>query len=509
MRTAAIIIPFLLAATVAGCKRCADVSESTDPVALFERSCSGCHKRAELAGSDAAKIRAALDRVGSMSALRDQLKPAQIAALGAWLSGKPPAKGAGSAKTAGAVGADQPPYRYQLTNTCVPCHKRQVQQWRTSMHARAHFETIYDAYFVKASLETNQKIETFCARCHTPLGVHQKEIPFKHAPRRLGETDVSPVAAEGVQCDFCHTLDEHDRLENGGYRMTPTRVMLGPLKGSRSPMHGTAFAARFRQAELCGPCHQVSHPQNGIVLESTYQEWKRSAWAREGVVCQDCHMTAGLTRRVVRQGKAGHGGPTRPHISDHHFVGPNIVFYGDGEADREARARSLELLRRAAKLTIEAPLRKADTLTLPIRVSNVGAGHGLPTGVTELREMWLEVRVTDAAGATLHHSGALNAQGDHKPGAALFRTEVFDADGALTTRFWRTARKGRDHRVPARGSVVERVVLPLKAGAYKPPLQVRVKLRYRSVPPWGLQEVGLRGKVKVPVVTMAEASRSI
>jgi len=483
----------LVAVTTAGCK---GRQTTDDTAALWQETCARCHTRKELAGRTADEIQTALKEIPPMRALRVRLKPVQIQALARLLAGKETAS------------AGLPPYRYQLSDMCRPCHPNQVAQWSGSMHARAHEEVVYERYFIKASQETGQKIETFCARCHTPLGVRFGEIPFHSAPRGPGGTRVSKVATEGVQCDFCHTISGYDALKNGGYRLTAVRVMRGPLRGARSPFHGTEFSPLHRQAELCGTCHDVSHPDCGVELETTYSEWRASPYARQGVVCQDCHMTRGLTHRLAQPGRAGHGGPPREHISDHGFIGPNILFAtNDSEPVRRLKRLSLQLMQQAARLYIETPRRETVGLVLPIRVSNVGAGHGLPTGVTELRQMWLEVTVTDGGGRTVLRSGGLDAKGDLLPGTILYHTDVFDREGKVTTRFWNTVRKGRDHRIPPLQSVVEQVVVP---GAPRGPLKVEVLLRYRSVSPAGLAEVNApRDLVPIPVITMTRATATL
>lgn len=406
-----------------------------------------------------------------------------------------------------AVSCRKTGYEYQASDMCKPCHGRQVAQWRQSMHARAHVDSVYNRYFIKASAESKQKLETFCAGCHTPLGVRAKEIPFK----KSGDTRVSAIAGEGVQCNFCHSITGYHRLENGGYQLPKVvkRVMRGPLKDAFSPMHGTEYLQLYRKAEYCGVCHNVSHPKNGIALESTFSEWRDSPYAKEGIVCQDCHMTAGLTRRIARRDRAGHGGPMRPHVSDHYFVGPNLLHVDDKTPQgRELRRRSLELMRRAARLTIGEPEHPTETpgqVVVPIKVSNVGAGHGLPTGVTEVRQMWLEI-VVASKGKTLWRGGGLTKTGDLRAGTIVYHTEVFDAAGRKTTRFWATVRKGRDHRIPARGSITERVAVPVKDAQG----EIKVKLRYRSVSPRGLAEVDApRDLVRIPVITMAQASRNL
>jgi hypothetical protein len=49
----------------------------------------------------------------------------------------------------------------------------------------------------------------------------------------------------------------------------------------------------FLASEFCRSCHQFERGGlrlNGKLVQNTYEEWKASRFAREGVQCQDCHM---------------------------------------------------------------------------------------------------------------------------------------------------------------------------------------------------------------------------
>ncbi len=457
-------------------------------------------------GRSAAEIRAALDEVGSMRRVRERISDAEIVALARHLGGEPKA----AATPPSAPAADAAAYRYLGADKCVKCHRRQVRQWRHSLHALAHSEPVYDAYFIKASRDSGQALETFCARCHTPIGVHQGTIPFRKAPERPGDTAVSAVAAEGLGCDFCHTISGAEKLVNGGFVLQPGETKLGPYADSSSTFHQTKGSKLYRDSAYCGTCHNVTHPQNGIVLESTYTEWKQSPYAAEGVSCQDCHMTAGLTERVARKGQAASDGPEREHVSDHMFVGPNVLFASSKKAAAELRKLSLELLRRAGEVEIGTIDRHNGALRLSIRVTNSGAGHGLPTGVTEIRQMWLEVKIVDARGKAVMHSGALDRQGNLDAQAIKYTTDVKDSSGRITSQFWNAVEKVRDHRIAARETVTEYLTLPPQAQSAEGELEVTVALRYRSVTPAGLREVGAPADlVAIPVLTIAEAKRSL
>jgi len=397
-------------------------------------------------------------------------------------------------------------YAYMGWQRCEKCHPDQAKHWRHSLHALAHFEPVYDVYFVKASLDSGQELETYCAACHTPIGIHQGEIPFAAAPRKGGDTKVSPVATEGLTCDFCHTITGFTKLENSGYATAPSMTKHGPLDVRKAAFHKSQQNPLFASSDLCGTCHNVNHPVNGIVLEATYTEWKNSPYAAEGVSCQDCHMTEGLTGAAVHPGKAATTGPDRPHVSRHYFVGPNVIFGGE-EGAAPLRDLSLELLERAGKIEIGPARGTDDGVELDILVTNTGAGHYLPTGITEIREMWIDLAVFDATGTRVFASGALDAAGGLAEGAVLYHTWVKDAAGAITTQFWNTVEKVRDHRVPPRETVTETYRLPVKAKAVAWPLKVEASLRYRSASPAGLAEVGAPADlVEIPVLTISSAT---
>ena len=219
---------------------------------------------------------------------------------------------------------------------------------------------------------------------------------------------------------------------------------------------------------------------------------------------------SGIGKALRHPGSAATMGLDRPHISRHYFVGPNVTFTGaQGKEGQKLRALGLALLREAARLEILPTVQEKGRRHIRVKVTNVGAGHGLPTGVTEVREMWLDVTVKDGRGKVLLRSGALDSDGNIRkdPGVVIYRTEVHDAQGKDTTLFWNTVKKASDRRIPPLASVVERYPLPESA---RGPLKVTVKLLYRSVPPWGLAEAGLSSKdVKVPVITMAEVEKKL
>jgi hypothetical protein len=135
------------------------------------------------------------------------------------------------------------------------------------------------------------------------------------------------------------------------------------------------------------------------------------------------------------------------------------------------------LLRSAARLSVSE-----DKDGIVVRVANVGAGHRLPTGASDFRQMWLDVTVTDVAGKVVLSSGKLDAGGNLDPDARVFVKVLGDKDAhAVGLEFWRFGRMNADTRIPADGHRDERFGLPPDA---RYPLEVDVRLMFRTFPQW-------------------------
>jgi hypothetical protein len=111
--------------------------------------------------------------------------------------------------------------------------------------------------------------------------------------------------------------------------------------------------------------------------------------------------------------------PTR--VASHWFTGVEIPFAADLpdalvddptlDADGVPvglRARRDLLLRAAFRMSLGEGRRSGRTLTVPVTLENVGAGHRVPAGFSQERETWVELRVTDARGAVVYEVGRLD-----------------------------------------------------------------------------------------------------
>lgn len=378
------------------------------------------------------------------------------------------------------------PSRFAPARVCAGCHPELFRDWDGSMHSRAHQDPLYLAISRQASLETGGLTDRFCAGCHSPVAVAGGEVP------PVGNPAMSRTGAESVGCDFCHTIDRSLGTGNLPAVLDPGRRKRGPRREASSPFHETTFLELSTQAEFCGLCHDVSHPVSGLPIEQTYTEWKNSPYnspdPRERVYCQDCHLrqrpgipATGMTRRPDRRNRAATMGPLRDHVYSHYFVGANRDMARHlGNTLQEELA--VERIQAAATLEVTDAGFRDGHLGWRVRVTNSGAGHYLPTGLTELREMWIETWVTDGSGATVFSAGRLDREGKITGATAVFHTVLADAAGKPTAKVWEAASILSDRRIPPKETDGESFTASL-SGKVRGPLTIRARLLYRSWSP--------------------------
>ncbi len=381
--------------------------------------------------------------------------------------------------TAGIAVAELPPYPADLflpSNSCG-CHGGLVAQWSRSMHAQALTDPLYLYKLEKANAETGGDVGPFCETCHGPIAAMAGELETR---------EFSPVSAESITCDLCHQMTgrQEGRIGNTSIVVRPDGVRRAQFDDSVSPFHETAYSEFHTKAEFCGTCHNVFHPANGLKLEGTYDEWLAGPYAAEGIQCQDCHMTPGPGVTKPNPGRAAAGGPERPHIYTMTFAGGNVAL---GDA-----ALAEERLKAAAKVELEAEeiVAGGETAAAVVRITNIGAGHYLPTGLTDFRRMWLEVTATGPDGV------------ETEVGRREFITVFEDAEGNSPADVWNAVAVKSDDRIPPRESVedVWDVTMP-ESG----PVTLKAALYYRSC----TEEVAEAAGVEVPTTTMASVTKVV
>ncbi len=401
-----------------------------------------------------------------------------------------------------------------LSEDCGMCHPRQLEELEGSMHSAAHHDPLYRAFAELARREAGEEVYAYCSGCHSPASVVSGLVPG------TPEEELPEVAKAGVTCSVCHLVSEltgHSgpwgEPGNASFVLDPGRTVRGPIAEiARTPAHGAEAAEFMGTSEFCASCHTIIHPLNGLRIEHTYEEWKNSIYAEKGIQCQDCHMrsvedavrVAETLTPIEETGTWAVKGPERP-IRRHTFVGGNanadVLAHGPRHA-AEAEAR----LKSAATLAVEAPADAApgEAVELVVVVTNVAAGHNLPTSLTELREMWVHLVVRDAAGEVVFESGALEEDGEIPEDAIRFGAHTVDANGELTVKPWEAVAFSWKRLVPPKGSTRDRLVCEIPPES-RGPWTIEAGLYYRSAPPWVIREVMGEEAFEQKTVEMATA----
>lgn len=398
---------------------------------------------------------------------------------------------------------------------CKSCHGDIFKQWSNSNHKHmAGSNPYYMVLETLAGEDVNGEFRTWCMGCHNPSALtngktksaHEMDGNFVRADTfegdaKLFEKDFEQKSnfrlEEGVSCVACHAIKKADAKGNASFSLAlkgrekyafedssvGTLSFFGEKFINANPqVHKQSYSSKlYKQSSYCASCHNESHPINGTKIVSTYDEWKNSPFGdkrdkKRYKTCIDCHMTnlnkSGFT---PLKGRSTDGGAIKKDVKVHHFAGSNHFLAS--LKSKEAAEQSLFLLKQAAKLSSWTKDGK-----LFVRVTNSGAGHHLPTGAADFRELWLMVKVKDASGKVVFASGELDKNDEIMAGSRIFQ-KVFgdEASKPVGLYFWRYKKLLSDTRIPAGKSRIEVFELPK---GLKQPLSREVSLMFRIYPQW-------------------------
>jgi nitrate/TMAO reductase-like tetraheme cytochrome c subunit len=239
---------------------------------------------------------------------------------------------------------------FTSSETCAECHEQIHSLWRHSMHGMSFSDPIFQVSYMRAYFEVGREASETCLRCHAPAAALTGDLEMQ-----------DPISREGITCDFCHSVAAVDldrRLKP--YVLRLDGVKRGPLGDAKSPVHAVAKSPLHRSAEFCAGCHEYSNSR-GLLVLSTYSEWKASSYAKEGKTCQNCHMPL-IPGSTVRAGL----GVERREINLHNISGGH-------SSERVKRAAAARVLR--------VDRESRDRGVVEVEVANVGSGHAIPTGL--------------------------------------------------------------------------------------------------------------------------------
>ncbi|MDR1648085.1 MAG: hypothetical protein LBR88_08650 [Zoogloeaceae bacterium] len=423
---------------------------------------------------------------------------------------------------------------------CGECHPKETLEWATSMHAISDTDIIYDSTVLEntdASVAGEQhgtEKGRWCEGCHNPMGVVTGAVTPANTVQAVENLE------EGTSCIVCHAVNHAEPLAGNGALETdingvfryghPALIAAAPSRHARD-MRAIRTQPLMGNAALCGACHTEIRPPavNGATplmsLQDTFDEWRHSPYARQGIQCQDCHMSQDPAQfvRILKEGRRPRKTVSHRFVGNNYLLsntnlphsllmtlrggspaGMNRLFQRKTFMDELGQTHNavVALLREAAEIEVERPHIDPATgeLRFTVAVTNAGAGHALPTGPLDQRYLWLEIVVKDKRGNVLLHQGAFdNVKGEEDQNAVRWIKEVTDVEGNPVRRHVLfDAQRLFYTRKPIPPRETDRVDyhLPLPASAGRP-AQVEVRLWYRIALQDILENIERQGLAKV------------
>lgn len=383
---------------------------------------------------------------------------------------------------------------FQSARQCTNCHLDLAGQWRNSMMSQAythHWDEI--EYFRLAVPHAERKpkvagVKDGCNGCHAPFSFLAGDTPPP-------EPGAGSMADEGVSCDLCHSIVGFagETPYNFNYLVKPGRTKWGGREGLKSPHHDTAKSSFLGTSEYCGTCHNEMSPYD-VWVKSTQLEYAAGPYPGMGIVCHDCHMPTSPGRVALM------GAEIQPDVRNH-------LFHGAHHLSKIAGAIEMVLW------TEQPDVEPGDALTVKLALFNAKAGHMVPSGSAEERQLWATLVAIDAEGGRTHlpvdrkgfegeeHSITSNALAyqdlgepldrpdfaglprDATPyeGDRIFSLPYFDEFGRRTIMQWNTASLGPDYRIAPRETKIETYTWTLPDELPDGPLRFEVELYYRKL----------------------------
>lgn len=395
---------------------------------------------------------------------------------------------------------------------CESCHSDLYSQWADSNHRLMGGSNPYYSVMEDVAAATEgEGFRAWCSSCHNPERVLAGK-PFRGHENLMFEKQGQSLrddlakgkhgSKEGTGCLFCHRIT---KLEDAGGNTAMTvnlkdrqqyvfensaNAILNWLGNSqinaKPEEHKKSYSQDFyKDEQYCKSCHNEFSPGLGAMIVDTWGEWEASSFnnpeqPEKHKGCIACHMHGDVNKIGENiPGISTDDGPIKDNVITHQFSGANHFLLG--LRNKPLEKMSIDLLKTSAKLTQEF-----DGEKLTVRVTNVGAGHALPTGVADFRQFWLQVNVTDADGQLVYQSGALDAAGNLDKDARVFMKVFGDKHGKpVGLIFWRYEKMLSDTRIPADGYRDEVFTLPQSViNNVKKPLTISTSLMYRVYPQW-------------------------
>ncbi|MDP6763618.1 MAG: multiheme c-type cytochrome [Planctomycetota bacterium] len=353
------------------------------------------------------------------------------------------------------------------------CHEEIYREWLPSAHRYASMDAGFQKIQSVMAQQNGPVTTRYCGGCHDPISLFS-------GTKNIGVDDLTGLAGynEGISCVACHAVEATDVQGNANYVMAqPARYVFelrdGPVAGFLSkflirtyPAHHVETLSRrmFKTPEFCAACHKqfIDEEVNDVgwvQLQNQYDNWRASRWhdaddPEQTIECRECHMPLvdSLDPAAGDEADFNRSADDGKHRS-HRFLGANqfipLLHELEGaeehvelvEAWLRGELEIPEIADRwhegpAVPIALEVPeeVRPGEEFPIRVHVANNKVGHDFPTGPLDIIQAWIEVRVTDADGQVVFHTGTVDERNFVEPGSYMFKAEPVDRYGNLIDR---------------------------------------------------------------------------
>ncbi len=358
------------------------------------------------------------------------------------------------------------------------CHAEIVAEWRVSAHRWAAMDPGFQRIQSEMAKQNGPESTRYCGGCHDPISLFSgaKNIFNEHLTALAGYN-------EGVSCLVCHSVRKTDLEGNANYLVAQPSRYLFELRDGRAARLMRDFLIRsyprqhladlskrvYKTSEYCAACHKqfIDKEVNNVgwvQLQNQYDNWRKSRWNHPGdprktIECRECHMP------LMTSADAASTDPASGDASDynrspgdgkhrsHRFIAANQVMpallklpgaerqieltgkWLRGEydipeiADKWARGPAV-----AIELQSPEEVAPGDPIDIKAVITSNKVGHDFPTGPLDIIQAWVELKVTDPAGAVVFASGTVDERHFIQTGTFMFKAEPVDQYGNLIDR---------------------------------------------------------------------------
>lgn len=232
----------------------------------------------------------------------------------------------------GLAPAGWPPLEKEIQpEACGTCHVQQYKDWKESLHHKAMGPSVLGQLL---DMELDAPVLAItCQRCHAPLA---EQIPYLQKGVK-NPAFIPGFREKGLTCAGCHVRNH--------VRHGPPPRKPGAEEGG--PHAGFVIHDEYQSPAFCASCHDFEDAgtMHGKLIQETAQEWRRTEFAAQRKTCQSCHM------------------PDRRHL-----------WKGVHDKDMVLSAVSIQA-------EFDPTSQETSHLKASLSLTNVGAGHRLPTYV--------------------------------------------------------------------------------------------------------------------------------